>query len=114
MRCALYACVASGGRSRGGGLGASHAKDVNLSMRIRAHVRAGPSLMTAARVTPGAICLSNSSHFPPRLYSNRMKPVALPPGRARASTNSPTVTDRFMIISRHCWFHHVHGSIPLP
>jgi len=36
----------------------------------------------AARVTPGAICLSNSSHFALRPYSNAMKPVALPPGRA--------------------------------
>jgi hypothetical protein len=24
----------------------------------------------AARVTPGAICLSNSSHFPLKVYSN--------------------------------------------
>ena len=40
----------------------------------------------AARVTPGAICLSSSSHFPPRLYSKFMNPVALPPGRARLST----------------------------
>src|SRR4029077_14178959 len=34
---------------------------------------------TATRVTPGAICLSSSSHFPLMLYSYSMKPVALPP-----------------------------------
>ena len=32
------------------------------------------------------ICLSSASHFPPMLYSNVMKPVILPPGRARLST----------------------------
>ena len=49
------------------------------------------SRRTAARVTPGAICLSSSSHFPLKLYSNCMKPVALPPGRARLSTKpAPT------------------------
>src|SRR5262249_54436221 len=40
------------------------------------------SRKTAARVTVGAISLTNSSHFPPKLYSKDMKPVALPPGRA--------------------------------
>ena len=44
------------------------------------------SRRTAARVTPGAICLSSSSHFPLMLYSNEVKPVALPPGRAKLST----------------------------
>jgi hypothetical protein len=44
------------------------------------------SRSTAARVTPGAICLSSSSHFPLRLNSKVRKPVALPPGRARLST----------------------------
>src|SRR6516164_8385008 len=44
---------------------------------------------TATRVTPGANCLSSSSHFPLMLYSNSMKPVALPPGCARLSTNPP-------------------------
>jgi hypothetical protein len=33
------------------------------------------SRKTAARVTPGAICLSSSSHLPARLNSNCMKPV---------------------------------------
>jgi hypothetical protein len=41
---------------------------------------------TAARVTRGAISLSNSSHLPLTLHSNATKPVALPPGRARLST----------------------------
>src|SRR5262249_40078301 len=40
----------------------------------------------AARVVLGAICLSSSSHFPLKLYSNSKKPVVLPPGRARLST----------------------------
>jgi hypothetical protein len=41
---------------------------------------------SAARVTPGAICLSSSSHFAVKLYSNCIKPVTLPPGRDRLST----------------------------
>ena len=44
------------------------------------------SRRTAARVTPGAICLSSSSHFALRPYSKFVNPVALPPGRARLST----------------------------
>src|SRR5262245_20185211 len=56
------------------------------------------SLKTAARVTDGAISFSSSNHFPPKLYSKAMKPVALPPGRAKlstkpAATGSPTVGD---------------------
>ena len=47
--------------------------------------------MTAARVMRGAISLSSSSHFPLMLYSNRVNPVTLPPGRARLSTKpAPT------------------------
>jgi hypothetical protein len=47
--------------------------------------------MTAARLTAGAISLSSSSHFPLMPYSKRVKPVALPPGRAKLSTNpAPT------------------------
>jgi len=42
--------------------------------------------MTAARVTRGAISLSNSSHFALIPYSNVVKPVTLPPGRARLAT----------------------------
>jgi hypothetical protein len=44
------------------------------------------SRRTAARVTPGAVCLSSSSHFALTLQSNEVKPVALPPGRAMLST----------------------------
>src|SRR5262245_53716503 len=44
------------------------------------------SRRTAARVTPGAISLSSSSHFPLTPYSKLMNPVALRPGRARLST----------------------------
>src|SRR6516165_2601233 len=38
------------------------------------------SRRTAACVTLGAISLSSSNHFPHKLYSNIIKPVALPPG----------------------------------
>src|SRR5262245_55103412 len=49
------------------------------------------SRRTATRVTLGAISLRSSSHFAPMLYSNKTKPVALPPGRARLSTKpAPT------------------------
>src|SRR5262249_31318886 len=49
------------------------------------------SRRTAARVSRGAISLSSSSHFPLRLYSKFMKPVMLPPGRAKVSTKpAPT------------------------
>jgi hypothetical protein len=49
------------------------------------------SRRTAARVTPGAISLSSSSHFPAMEYLKLVKPVALPPGRARLSTKpAPT------------------------
>src|SRR5215213_4180765 len=45
----------------------------------------------AARVTPGAISLSSSTHFALMPYSNKTKPVALPPGRVRLSTKpAPT------------------------
>ena len=44
------------------------------------------SRRTATRVTPGAISLSNSSHFALMPYSNAVKPVMLPPGRARLAT----------------------------
>src|SRR4051812_6044284 len=47
-------------------------------------------------VTFGAICFRSSSHFPLRLYSNCKKPVALPPGRERLSTNpEPTGSGTF-------------------
>ena len=43
------------------------------------------SRSTATRDTWGAISLSNSNHFPARLYSNCVKPVTLPPGCAMLS-----------------------------
>jgi hypothetical protein len=42
-----------------------------------------------SRVTPGAICLSNSGHFVEMPYSKLVKPVELPPGRVRPATRSP-------------------------
>ena len=49
------------------------------------------SRTTATRVTLGAISLSSASHFPLKLYSSVINPVALPPGRARLSTRpAPT------------------------
>src|SRR5262245_55045578 len=53
---------------------------------------------TAARVMLGATCLSNSTHLPPKLYSKLVKPVALPPGRARLCTHpAPTGSGTFAI-----------------
>src|SRR5262249_12747181 len=47
------------------------------------------SRTTATRVTPGATSLSNSSNFAFNVNSYEVKPVALPPGRARLVTNPP-------------------------
>jgi hypothetical protein len=58
--------------------------------RVHAEVS---SLMIAACVTRGAISLSSSSHLPLTPYSKVVKPVALPPGCARLSTN-PANADR--------------------
>ena len=44
-----------------------------------------PSVIQAV-ARPGTICLSSSSHFPLIAYSNAMKPVTLPPGRAKLLT----------------------------
>src|SRR6516165_10080820 len=44
-----------------------------------------------ARLTPGAISVSSSSHSPPIDPSIWMKPVRLPPGRGKLATN-PTPT----------------------
>ena len=50
----------------------------------------------AIRVRLGAISLSSSSHFPLRLYSNGVNPVALPPGRANLATKpAPTGSTTF-------------------
>src|SRR5262249_42978855 len=43
---------------------------------------------TATRVTRGAISLSSSSHFALKANSTFMKPVVLPPGRARLATQA--------------------------
>ena len=46
-------------------------------------------------VTLGAISLSSSNHFPHKLYSNIIKPVALAPGCDRLSTKpDPTGRER--------------------
>jgi hypothetical protein len=47
--------------------------------------------MTATRVTLGAISLSSSSDFPLMLNSRAVKPVALPPGRAKLATNNSSL-----------------------
>ena len=49
------------------------------------------SRRTATRVTLGAMSLSSSNHFAPIPYSAEVKPVALPPGRAKLATKpAPT------------------------
>ena len=55
----------------------------------------GSPRRTAARVTRGSISLSSSSHFALVPYSNEMKPVVLPPGRARLATK-PALTGSAM------------------
>jgi len=45
--------------------------------------------MTATRVTPGTMFLSNASHLPLMLNSYAANPVALEPGRDRLSTQPP-------------------------
>ena len=50
-------------------------------------------------MTPGAICLSNSSHLALVPYSNAVKPVALPPGRAKLSTKP--AADRVVHREKH-------------
>ncbi len=46
----------------------------------------------------GATCLSNSTHLRPKLNSKLVKPVALPPGRARLCTQpAPTGSGTFTI-----------------
>src|SRR6476659_8198606 len=54
------------------------------------------SRSTKARVTLGAICLSNSAHLPLMLYSKFEKPVILPPGWAMLCTKpAPTGSGAF-------------------
>src|SRR6516162_76438 len=56
------------------------------------------SRRTTARITPGDISLSSSSNFAPTPYSNCVKPVALPPGRAKLSTKP---ADRIRHLHKH-------------
>src|SRR5262245_15910495 len=81
--------------------GVAHVDRAHLHTQERSHGLDGAdcplpeailgSRRIAARVVRGAICLSSSSHFPLMPYSNAMKPVALPPGRARLDTKpAPT------------------------
>jgi hypothetical protein len=49
----------------------------------------GPPRVTATRVVRGAISLSSSNNFVLMRYSTDMKPVALPPGRAKLATRPP-------------------------
>src|SRR5215813_9568311 len=65
------------------------------------------SRSTPARVTRGSICLRSSSHFALMPYSNQVKPVALPAGRARLATNpaltgSTTATNTIGIVRVAC------------
>ncbi len=74
------------------------------------------SRRTAVRVTFGAICLRSSSHFPHKLYSNVMNPVALPPGRARlltkpSPTGSTTITNTIGMVWVAC---SIGGTAGLP
>ena len=64
--------------------------------------------MTAARLTPGAISVSNSSHLPAIDASRLMKPVIFPPGRGRpatkpAPTGSETPTNTIGIVRVSRW-----------
>ncbi len=65
------------------------------------------SRSTKARVTFGAICLSNSVHLPLMLYSKFEKPVMLPPGWAMlwtkpAPTGSGAFTNTIGIVRVAC------------
>src|SRR5207247_1011396 len=76
------------------------------------------SRSTATRVTLGAICLSSSSHFPLILYSNAMKPVVLPPGRAKlftkpAPTGSATAANTIGTVRFTCTNGHAAAAAPL-
>ena len=52
--------------------------------------------MIAARLSPGAISESNSSHLPPSVVSKMAKPVTFPPGRSsRATMPLATGSDTF-------------------
>ena len=55
-------------------------------MDVRTHGAVGGLNMKVICLTPGAIAFSISSHFPMMGKSKEVKPVMLPPGRARLET----------------------------
>ena len=59
------------------------------------------SRRTATRFSAGAISLRSSNHFALMPYSNKTKPVALPPGRARLSTKPADGIDSVREHDRH-------------
>src|ERR1700704_524684 len=79
------------------------------------------SRRTATRDKRGAISLSTSSNFPPMLYSNTVKPVVLPPGRARLATKPPDwIGDRhehdrnragYLLQRRYAWGAHAQDDV---
>src|SRR5262249_53992068 len=76
--------------------GLAHVDRDHLDLERRPH-RLDPR-RTATRATPGAISLSSSSHFPAKLNSQFVKPVALPPGRAKLSTK-PEPTGSLVMVN---------------
>ena len=71
--------------------------------------------MMAARLTPGAISESSSSHLPPSEGSKRAKPVMFPPGRLSRgtmplATGSPTPAKTIGIVRVSRWTAAVAGA----
>jgi len=79
------------------------------TIRGRNAEAAGSGLnMIAARLSPGAISESSSSHLPPSAGSKLAKPVMFPPGRSSRgtmpkATGSPTFTPTIGIVRVCCW-----------
>ena len=74
--------------------------------------------MTAARLSPGAISVSSSSHLPPSEGSKRAKPVMFPPGRSSRATmplatGSATVAKTIGIVRVSRWTATVAGVAPV-
>ncbi len=73
------------------------------------------SRTTAARVVPGEICLSISSHLPLMPYSNARKPVMFPPGRAKLATKPcPTGSGTIVNTIGTVWVACFSAGTPLP
>ena len=71
--------------------------------------RLRPSRSTPMRAIPGAISFRSSGHLPLKLYSNWVKPVALPPGRARLCNSAGADRiDRLRKNDRHGVVHQSH------